>query len=330
MQGDNFTAPHSEPAHRRGDGGRRQRYGRRRGGLPVGEAFVSRLGPIGDERFVTIDDADWNAALPISPPPETPIDQLRFCSLDCETTGQSPHRLVELGALVFSLHDHTESLETLVHSNDRINRFAERIHRINADSLAGAPGIDRVLARFHRFAAGCVLVEHSADAFDTRLIARSLDENFEVINLDTSRLAGRLWDLKDTIGLERLCRDLEVTHRRPHHALADAEATAWCFLKLVALGRERCGWATLGDLLEVGQPPPPRFLTDPSRRREPASTSVAAGAEAGVNGASAGGARRRRRGGRRRRSGGGMAGVVAVEGTTVPDGPPADERPPPD
>ena len=44
-------------------------------------------------------------------------------------------------------------------------------------------------------------------------------------------------------------------HRKPHHALADAEATAACFVELVRRGSERFNWRTLGDLLVAGKPP---------------------------------------------------------------------------
>jgi DNA polymerase III epsilon subunit-like protein len=176
-------------------------------------------------------------------------------ALDCETTGQSPHHLVELGAVAFTLDEHLMSFETLVHSNDRINPYARRIHGIAAENLHGAPPVTRVVERFRRFTQGAVLVEHSADAFDTRLIARTIGAGLDADNIDTTRLAAKLFDFRDTIGLERLCRQLGVPHRRPHHALADAEATAGCFLALVRLGRERFGWGTLGELLEVGQPP---------------------------------------------------------------------------
>ena len=105
--------------------------------MPVGDSFVARLGPAADERFAAIDDPDDEPARP-RPGPETPIEQLRFVAVDCETTGQSPHRLVELGAVAFTLERHLISLETLVHSNDRINPFARRIHGISSETL-GAP-----------------------------------------------------------------------------------------------------------------------------------------------------------------------------------------------
>jgi DNA polymerase III epsilon subunit-like protein len=256
-----------------------RRHGRRRGPVPVGDTFVPRLGPVAGERFAAIDDPDTDLDRP-RPGPDTPIDELRFVAVDCETTGQSPHRLVELGAVAFTLTGHLMSFETLVHSNDRINPFARRIHGISAETLGGAPPVQRVLQRFRRFCKGAVLIEHSADSFDTRLITRTLGESLDADNVDTSRLAAKLWDLRDTIGLERLCQELSVTHRRPHHALADAEATMGCFLELVKRCREPFGWRTLGDLLADGQPPPPRLVPPAGSRPRPGD--------------------RRRRGGRRR------------------------------
>lgn len=286
---------------------RRPRYGRRRGPIPIGDSFVPRLGPSGEEPFAAIDDGGDDAATVVQrPTAETPIADLRFVALDCETTGQSPHRLVELGAIAFTLDRHVMSFETLVHSTDRINPYAKRIHGIGPESLGGAPPVERVLARFQRFCQGAVLVEHSADAFDTRLIASTMETALDADNLDTSRMAGAIWGLRDTIGLEKMCTELGVHHRRPHHALADAEATAACFVELVRLGREKFGWSSLGDLLAVAQPPPPRVIEGTGRRRP--------GGAAG--GASPPTGRRRRRGGRRHRRAG-----------ATPSAPPADAAP---
>ena len=315
---------------------RRRRYGRRRGRVAAGDRFLPRLGPVSGEPFAGIDDPEDEAPRD-RPDPATPIDDLHFVALDCETTGQSPHRLVELGAVAFTTGAHVMSFETLVHSNDRINPFARRIHGIAAETLGGAPPAGRVLARFQRFAQGAVLVEHSADAFDTRLIARIAGSTLEADNLDTTRLAARLWDLKDTIGLEKLCTLLGVHHRRPHHALADAEATAACFLKLLDLGRERFGWRTLGDLLADGRPPVrPPAPTSSERRRRPRvhsstpTASPAAAVAVAVDGDDPSApSRPRRRRGRRRRGRDGVNGNGDGNGNGHTPGDAGGEVPPP-
>lgn len=293
-------------------GGSRRRYGRLRGAPPPGDWFVSRLGPADGEAWAAIDDPDTGIVRP-RPAPDMPLDDLLFVAVDCETTGQTPHRLVELGAVAFTVHGHVASFETLVHCTDRINPYARRLHGITTAALAGAPRSDAVLQRFLNFSSGAVLIEHSADAFDTRLLARTTGRALEADNVDTSRIAGKLWGLRDTIGLERLCSELGVVHRGPHTALGDAEATAACFLELLDRCRDLFGWKTLGDLLADAQPPPPRIVTIPARHPVQPSpteqTDQADGTEPEPR-------RRRRRGGRRRRRANGAqngAAGVAVE-----------------
>ncbi|HVC23465.1 MAG TPA: 3'-5' exonuclease [Candidatus Dormibacteraeota bacterium] len=295
----------------------RQRRGRQRGFSGPGEHLIPRLGPASPESAPFHNPA---ALAPVgqSPPAEdTQLADFSFVALDCETTGHFPHRMVELGAVRFFLGADDRppepriSLESLVHTADHINPYARRVHGINSSMLGGAPTLHQVAAAFADLAQGSVLIEHSADGFDTRLVAKALGRPLDNHHLDTSRVAGFLFQLKDTIGLERLCERLEVTHRQPHYALADAEATADCFVRLVRLGQEEFGWKTLGDLISVGTPPPPRILPKPRIRRPLTPAAAASGPtpnapnslEAGTERAG----RRRRRGGRGRRSHSGTA-----------------------
>jgi DNA polymerase III epsilon subunit-like protein len=236
--------------------------------------------------------------------------------------------MVELGAVRFQLGADDRppepriSLESLVHTADHINPYARRVHGINSSMLGGAPTLHQVATAFAKLSVGTVLIEHSADGFDTRLVSKALGRPLDNHHLDTSRVAGFLFQLKDTIGLERLCERLEVTHRKPHYALADAEATGDCFVRLVRLGQEEFGWHTLADLVVVGMPPPPRITPKPGQRRAPApvktqvtqafDTPAATGATAERAG------RRRRRGGRGRRP---QAGAVVPTASPPADAP---------
>src|SRR5579872_6519171 len=98
--------------------------------IPSGDSFISRLGPIAEEPFASLDD-DVVASTITPPSSDTPVDELRFVAVDCETTGQSPHRMVEIGAVLFTTTQHLMSFETLVHNTDRINPYARRIHGIS-------------------------------------------------------------------------------------------------------------------------------------------------------------------------------------------------------
>src|SRR5260370_3885589 len=74
------TAP---PSDRPGASQRRHRYGRRRGLIPAGDAFVSRLGPASSEPFASLDDVDEGPP-PARPTPDVPIEALRFAAIHCE------------------------------------------------------------------------------------------------------------------------------------------------------------------------------------------------------------------------------------------------------
>ena len=280
----------------------RVRWGRERGPGAPGDRLAPRLGPSSPElapfhnpiALVEGRDGEGGASAHL-PALDVPLEEVDFVALDCETTGHFPHRMVELGAVRFQLDASAEGhqprllLESLVHTTDHINPYARRVHGISRSMLSGAPPPHRVALTYRRFSRGAVPLEHSADAFDTRLVAKALDRPPPRLHLDTSRMAGFLFSLRDTIGLERLCERLGVTHRQPHFALADAEATADCFVELVKIGRQEHGWRTLGDLLAVGMPPEPRPVEAPKSR--PRAEGEAAPT----------GRRRRHRGGRRRR-----------------------------
>lgn len=293
----------------------RRKRGRQRGFSGPGERLIPRLGPASPEAApfhnptaLAVSNGGDRADRPAL---DTELAELSFVALDCETTGHFPHRMVELGAVRFQLGADDRppepriSLESLVHTADHINPYARRVHGINSSMLGGAPTLNQVAAAFDDLAVGTVLIEHSADGFDTRLVSRALGRPLNNHHLDTSRLAGFLFQLKDTIGLERLCERLEVTHRSPHYALADAEATADCFVRLVRLGQEEFGWRTLADLVAVGMPPPPRLIPKSGQRRgpAPANSPVAATSESPTDSGTAPAptGRRRRRGGRGRR-----------------------------
>ncbi len=272
---------------------------------------MPRLGPLTPDLAPFHNPQSLGDLLPLGLPPRPSLaarlEELDFVSLDCETTGHFPHRMVELGAVRFRLGDETGppqprvSLESLVHCFDHINPYARRVHGITSSMLGGAPPLNLVASAFADLARGAVLIEHSADGFDTRLMSRALGRPLDNHHLDTSRLAGFLFQLRDTIGLERLCQRLGVDHRHPHYALADSEATADCFVRLVRLGQEEFGWRTLADLVEIAMPLPPRLVAsakEQRRHRGPSGSGRTPGAPAAADASSNG--RRRHRGGRGR------------------------------
>ncbi len=209
-------------------------------------ALISRLGSVDDALPVVT--PDWKNPSPLSPTLDTLLTDLYAVAVDCETQGHAPAQLIEIGALGVYHDKPVARLETLVHSNAHINPFAARIHHISRGMLHDAPHVHQVMELLVALAGNGVTVEHSPDAFDSRLIAHVAGTPVTTYTVDTSRLAQRIWDLPQTISLENLCIRLGVTNRGAHFAYGDAEATAACFVRLLDLGREQFGWLTLRDL----------------------------------------------------------------------------------
>ncbi len=130
---------HPAPVHPPSPTPRRHRYGRQRGAPIPGSDFRPRLGPASAEaaarfnRPMPPDAIGLEAEAQMVPGLDTPIERLQLVSVDCETTGQTPHHLVELGAVRFTLPGADgpaelwdgapppDALETLVHTSDHIN-----------------------------------------------------------------------------------------------------------------------------------------------------------------------------------------------------------------
>lgn len=184
---------------------------------------------------------------------DTPLDDAEFVAFDVETTGNTPFWVIEIGAERFRLAGPLSLFDTLVDSRAPINSHARRRHKIDRSMLEGAPAFNDARRAFLHFARASALVEHSHDAFDTYLMGRGLSTPLPHPVFDTSTLARLVLDLPmgQTPGLARVVEELELDVSPAHAALGDAQATAAVFRELVRRGRERFGWARVGDMLAV-------------------------------------------------------------------------------
>jgi DNA polymerase-3 subunit epsilon len=190
---------------------------------------------------------------------DTLLDKADFVAIDVETNGTTPFWVIEIGAQRFRLAGFDGAFETLVESRAPINVYARRRHHIDHQMLEGAPRFNEARAAFLQFARGSMLVEHSHDAFDSYVLGRGLSHGLRHHILDTSTLARLVLDLpmNQTPGLARVLDELgiELNEENAHAALVDARATAEVFRELVRRGRERFGWETLQDILDMHHRP---------------------------------------------------------------------------
>lgn len=168
---------------------------------------------------------------------ESPLTELVFCAVDVETSGLSmTSRVIEVGAVRFSLAGECLAFQSLVNPCERIWRAATDIHGITDDMVHAAPRAGSVLPDLLDFMENCVFLAHNA-LFDVRMIACELaraglqqpeNQVLCTVRLSRKRLAGLR-----SYGLGSLVDNLGIDAGPLHRALPDARAAMQVFLSSV-------------------------------------------------------------------------------------------------
>jgi DNA polymerase-3 subunit epsilon len=190
---------------------------------------------------------------------DRPLGELAYTVFDTETTGLHPaegDEIIQIGAtrIVNGRLLRHECFDQLVKPQVRLSPGSIQVHGLTRELLAGQPGIDVVLPRFHAFCADTVLVGHNA-AFDMRFLQlqeQRTGVRFEQPVLDTLLLSSVLHPNQATHQLEAIAERLAVPVLGRHTALGDAMVTAEVFLKMLPLLAE-VGVKTLRQAREASQ-----------------------------------------------------------------------------
>ena len=194
---------------------------------------------------------------------ETPIDEVRFVVLDCETTGLNPRtdRIITIGAVAVRAGEIVlaDAFESLLKVTE--NTSAVTVHGITRDESLKGIEESEALEGFLDYLQDGVIVGHhighdiaSLDAacarhWDVTLLNRSLDTMDLTLHLERDgAFAGRPPIRKFT--LDALCEMFGVIPHDRHTASGDAFITAQVFLRLVRLAT-RLGRGTLAGVCEL-------------------------------------------------------------------------------
>lgn len=161
-----------------------------------------------------------------------------FVGFDVETTGTDPEqdRIIQIGAVRVEGGQAVARWSALVDPGRPVPPFVRRLTGISDAMLAGRPSLDRLLPPLLDFIGDRPLVSHNAP-FDRGFLAAGLRRSglraplppaYDTLELARLALPGRA-DYR----LEALAAALGVAAGRAHEALADAEAAAAVFLRLV-------------------------------------------------------------------------------------------------
>ena len=177
---------------------------------------------------------------------------------DLETTGINPKtaEIVEIAAQRLSIiGDEVERFYRLVKPpGGRIPRAATRIHRIDAETVKDAPGIETVLPELMGFIQDRILIGHNVAEYDNPILARDLRrylrQDLSAPHYDTLATARRLFP-RQRCSMGALAEKFGIEHGRLHGALEDVTANRKIFKELIKIDAYKREVKSLTELLPL-------------------------------------------------------------------------------
>lgn len=179
---------------------------------------------------------------------------MRRITLDIETTGLDPlqgHRIVEIGCVELENNYPTgKTFQQYINPNRKMPEEAFKIHGLTDEFLHDKPIFLSIVDKFLDFIKDSELVIHNAK-FDLGFLNYELDAAskknlLEFKILDTLLLARKIFPGAAN-NLDALCKryHIDVTRRKKHGALLDAELLADVFLEMNGGRQKDIGLETL-------------------------------------------------------------------------------------
>ncbi|MGM0838416.1 MAG: 3'-5' exonuclease [Bacillota bacterium] len=195
-------------------------------------------------------------------PLSTPIYKLEFTVFDTETTGfnlAKEDRLIEIGAVkVKGMEVEEESIyQSYINPNRQIPREITDLTGITSQQVQQAQDALEAIQKLTDLAnqtSACYVghyVSFDMHAIKYELKRRNLHWKAPKA-IDTLNLIGYIAPNYDMRDLEKYARDFGTRIYQRHSAIGDAMTTAYLFVELLHISRDR-GVRTWGDLLKAGE-----------------------------------------------------------------------------
>jgi DNA polymerase III epsilon subunit family exonuclease len=194
----------------------------------------------------------------------TPLDQIPFTFIDCETTGLFPgygDKICEIALLKVRDGKIHESYQTLINPGRPISRGAMTVNGITNEMVKDSPLFSQVAEKVIRIIGDSVIVAHNA-RFDLGFLSEQFQNAriplFDNLVIDTLILARRNYSFSSN-SLGNICASLNFQVKGEHRAMGDVMLTKMIFEKFLEDFRAK-GITTLEDILSLqgGSVPIPR------------------------------------------------------------------------
>ncbi|MDE0556472.1 MAG: UvrD-helicase domain-containing protein, partial [Candidatus Poribacteria bacterium] len=177
---------------------------------------------------------------------------------DLETTGINPKtaEIVEIAAQRLGIAgDEVDRFYRLVKPpGGHIPRAATRVHRIDAETVKDAPGIEIVLPELIGFIQDRILIGHNVAEYDNPILSRDLrrylKRDLSAPHYDTLATARRLFP-RQRCSMAALAEKFGIEHGRLHGALEDVEVNREIFKELIKIDAYKREVKSLTELLPL-------------------------------------------------------------------------------
>lgn len=170
---------------------------------------------------------------------------MREIAFDTETTGIKPHeghRIIEIGAVeMINKYRTGKTFHVYINPECPVSEGAFRVHGLSNEFLADKPLFKDVITDFLEFVGDDILVAHNAP-FDMgflnyQLLKLKMRPLGESQTIDTLQIARKKYPGAKN-SLDALCQrfDIDLSARKFHGALLDAELLADVYAELMGVG----------------------------------------------------------------------------------------------
>ena len=159
-----------------------------------------------------------------------------YVSIDLETTGlnRKTDKIIEIGAVKVEDGKITERFSTYVNPGRKLEQRIIELTGIRDEDLSDAPVMEEILPGLLPFLGDLPFLGHSI-LFDFSFLKKAAVNQkmtFEKTGVDTLKIARKDLQSLESRSLDFLCEYYSIPHQA-HRALADAEATANLYCRLI-------------------------------------------------------------------------------------------------
>lgn len=161
---------------------------------------------------------------------------MEFVAIDVETANADLSSICQIGIAKFSSGELVDEWSSLVDPEDYFDFLNVRVHGIGENDVASAPKLPEVYSTLKAYMHNAVCISHTH--FDRVSLTRALEKYgmnpFEVIWLDSARVARRAWKqfARSGFGLSNVCDHIGYEFKH-HDALEDAKASGQIILTAI-------------------------------------------------------------------------------------------------